>query len=361
MIARTFFAKLKRTPVEHWAGYVLICLAAALIQACTSLSGPQQRQGNQPPVAVSMPNDPFKLPPTTSTQPVKPGKNGGAYYKDDGPPDSINVDLDKIPEPKPKDEPLHKYANRPYSRFGEEYVPAKEHKTYKAQGTASWYGRKFHGKRTSSGELYDMLGLSAAHPTLPIPSYARVTNLENGKSVVVRVNDRGPFHKGRLMDLSYAAAHRLGYAGKGHAKVEVEAITPDQITELASRGELPRGPGARVVAEQAETVVAVLNDTGPILSETLPPQTEETMVSGEVAEATNVFLQVGVFRNKTNAESMRSKVLTGWQEADDSKVNIVSKEGMFRLQIGPFASEQQAREAVGRLKDKLALSAVVVR
>nr|WP_246490881.1 septal ring lytic transglycosylase RlpA family protein [Chitinivorax tropicus] len=334
-----------------------------MIQACTSLSGPVQHQGKTPPIAVT-PNDNNAKPPTvTATQPIKPGKNGGAYYKDDGPPDTIAVDLDRIPEPKPKDEPLHKFANRPYNRFGENYVPDLERKPYKAQGTASWYGRKFHGKRTSSGELYDMLGLSAAHPTLPIPSYARVTNLENGRSIIVRINDRGPFHKGRLMDLSYAAAHRLGYAGKGRATVEVEAITTEQIAELASRGELPQGPGAKAPADSAvQTTVAALNDPPPLESGPLPPASGPAGAQpDDMATAANVFLQVGAFKNKVNAESLRTKLLTGWQEATDDKVNIVSKEGVFRLQIGPYANEQLAKEAGERLKDQLALGGLVVR
>jgi rare lipoprotein A len=153
-----------------------------------------------------------------------PEKRPGGYYKDDGPGD--NAKLASIPDAVPRAEPLHRYANRPYEAMGRKYVPLTRVGIYKQRGTASWYGKRFHGSPTSSGEKYDMYRMSAAHPILPIPSYARVTNLANGRSVVVRVNDRGPFHAGRAIDLSYAAAYRLGYIGHGSAQVEIEQIVP---------------------------------------------------------------------------------------------------------------------------------------
>jgi len=153
-----------------------------------------------------------------------PEKRPGGYYKDDGPGDSRR--LASIPDAVPRAEPLHRYANLPYERMGKKYVPLTRVGIYKQRGTASWYGKRFHGSPTSSGEKYDMYRMSAAHPILPIPSYARVTNLANGRSVVVRVNDRGPFHAGRAIDLSYAAAYRLGYTAQGSAQVEIEQIVP---------------------------------------------------------------------------------------------------------------------------------------
>src|SRR5207237_1516499 len=124
----------------------------------------------------------------------------------------------------PKAEPRHRYANRPYKVFGTDYVPLARVQEFKQRGVASWYGRRFHGQKTASGELYDMYAMTAAHPTLPIPSYVRVTNLANGRSVVVRVNDRGPFHSSRVIDLSYAAAYKLGYIQAGSAQVELESV-----------------------------------------------------------------------------------------------------------------------------------------
>jgi rare lipoprotein A len=156
----------------------------------------------------------------------------GGYYKDDGPHAQPPSGLEGVPDAVPRVEPLHRYANRPYRVFGKDYRPLASLQPFRQRGMASWYGKRFHGKPTSSGEKYDMYRMTAAHPTLPIPSYARVTNLANGRSVVVRINDRGPFHAGRVIDLSYVAAHRLGYIGAGSAQVEVEAIVPGSSRDL---------------------------------------------------------------------------------------------------------------------------------
>jgi len=156
----------------------------------------------------------------------------GGYYKDDGPGGPPPVDLDKLADAKPRREPLNPGANTPYTALGRKYVPYTALQPYRARGVATWYGRKFHGRRTASGERYDMYAMTAAHTVLPIPSYARVTNLANGRSVVVRINDRGPFHADRIIDLSYAAAHKLGYVNAGSAKVEVEAILPGKSADL---------------------------------------------------------------------------------------------------------------------------------
>ena len=153
-----------------------------------------------------------------------PEKRPGGYYKDDGPGDSAK--LASIPDAVPRAEPLHRWANRPYEAMGRKYVPLTRVGVYTQRGTASWYGKRFHGNPTSSGEKYDMYKMTAAHPILPIPSYVRVTNVVNRRSVVVRVNDRGPFHAGRAIDLSYAAAYKLGYIAQGSAEVQIEQVVP---------------------------------------------------------------------------------------------------------------------------------------
>ena len=182
---------------------------------------------------------------------------GGGYYLDDGPgkPDPQRVArLMREPDPVPKHEPLLARANRPYRVMGQDFAPMTERKPYKQQGVASWYGQRFHGKPTSTGETYDMYQMTAAHPTLPLPSYARVTRLDNGRSVVVRVNDRGPFLRGRLIDLSYLAASKLGYVGQGHAQVEVELLNPAD----AGKGRtLTAQPAVKAVPVQARTLPAV--------------------------------------------------------------------------------------------------------
>ncbi len=159
-------------------------------------------------------------------------KRGGAYYKDDGPADEIPDNLDDIADAQPRLEPLHRFANRPYVVLGKAYEPDTSLRSHQQRGVASWYGKKFHGQKTSIGEPYDMFSMTAAHPTLAIPSYARVTRVSNGRSVVVRVIDRGPFHADRVIDLSYAAAYRLGYVDQGSTEVEVESILPEGATTM---------------------------------------------------------------------------------------------------------------------------------
>jgi rare lipoprotein A len=156
-----------------------------------------------------------------------PAAKSSKYYLNDGPLKGVSqATIDAIPEPVPRKEPLNKWAKKPYVAVGKEYVPMTELAPYRAQGIGSWYGTRYHGKKTSTGELYDMLKLTAAHPTLPLPCFVRVTNLENGRSIIVRVNDRGPFLHDRVIDLSFAAAARLGYVDKGSARVAIELVLP---------------------------------------------------------------------------------------------------------------------------------------
>jgi rare lipoprotein A len=150
----------------------------------------------------------------------------GGYYKDDGPGANPPADLASLPDAQPRVEPLHRFANRPYEVFGRKYVPLTSLQSFHQRGVASWYGKRFQGQKTASGERYDMYAMTAAHPTLPIPSYARVTSVRTGKQVIVRINDRGPFHSDRVIDLSYAAAYRLGLIGTGSGEVEIDAIVP---------------------------------------------------------------------------------------------------------------------------------------
>src|ERR1035437_6274669 len=167
-------------------GFALALSVIGLLAACAEL-----------PLGFNSPTvqKPASIP--TSQLLRKPG----GFYTDDGPDGALPVDLDRLAEPAPRPEPQNTQANQPYSVFGREYIPLTSPGPYKRQGTASWYGRKFHGQRTSSGEIYDMFALTAAHPPLPIPSYARIVNLQNGRSVVIRINDRGPFSSGRIMDV----------------------------------------------------------------------------------------------------------------------------------------------------------------
>ncbi|RLU09367.1 septal ring lytic transglycosylase RlpA family lipoprotein, partial [Pseudomonas prosekii] len=162
---------------------------------------------------------------TSTAVRATPGLDINRAHKDGAP--WWDVDVSRIPDATPT---LHSgpYKANPYTVLGKTYFPLQESKTYVASGTASWYGTKFHGQNTANGEVYDLYGMSAAHKTLPLPSYVRVTNLDNHKTVVLRVNDRGPFYSDRIIDLSYAAAKKLGYAETGTARVKVEGIDPQQ-------------------------------------------------------------------------------------------------------------------------------------
>lgn len=175
-------------------------------------------------------------------KPVLPpaGSGRGAYYQDDGPGAHPPARLELVPDAAFRQEPYAKSGNRPYVAFGQKYTPVLGDAPYSQQGVASWYGVKYHGQRTASGERYDMYKMTAAHPTLPIPSYVRVTSLATGKQVVVRINDRGPFLAGRVIDLSYTAALKLGLLKKGRAQVRVDRLLADDAVKVAALEEAPR-------------------------------------------------------------------------------------------------------------------------
>ena len=288
-----------------------------------------------------------QAPAVTRPEPARPAKpayvqkQGGAYYLDDGPGDNppSAAELEAIADAVPRDEPLHRYANNPYSVFGRDYVPLRARMPYRASGIASWYGRKFNGQATSSGERYDMYAMTAAHPTLPIPSYARVSNPANGRSVVVRVNDRGPFHAGRIMDLSYAAAWKLGYADRGSTVVLVESVLPGQTLPTPAPAPADEDPIARFA--QADE----------------PP---EPVALPVVREGQGVFLQLGAFGNASNAESLRAHLASALGPLGD-RLTVRAERGLHRVQLGPWADRDEARRVADQLAERLDLRAVVVR
>ncbi len=197
---------------------------------------------------------------------------GGLFRpsESDAVPDDI-PDVDAIPEPEVRREPRARTGNKSYSVLGKRYQVLDSEHGYQEHGAASYYGKKFHGRRTSSGEVYDMYAFTAAHRSLPLPSYARVTNLDNGKSVVVRVNDRGPFHSNRIIDLSYAAAVKLGYREKGTARVQVQALTPAESDALAVA---PKPGDASAMDRLVEKLPEALALAGPSQPVAAPPKAE---------------------------------------------------------------------------------------
>ena len=166
----------------------------------------------------------------------------GGYYQNDGPPDRAPTDVVSTPDAVPRIEPFLARANRPYVALGRNYTPLTTDVAFRERGLASWYGKQFHGNRTASGEIYDMFAMTAAHPTLPLPSYVRVTGVRSRQSIIVRVNDRGPFKSDRIIDLSYAAAFRLGFVAAGTGQVEIERITHAQIASGEWRNERAPAP-----------------------------------------------------------------------------------------------------------------------
>jgi rare lipoprotein A len=287
----------------------------------------------------------------------------GGYYKDDGPDGAPPMDLDAIADAQPKPEPLHPRANDPYIVFGKEYVPEKEFSAHRKQGTASWYGRKFHGQRTWSGEIYDMYAMTAAHPTLPIPSYARVTNLANGRSVILRVNDRGPFHSGRLIDLSYAAAYKLGYAGTGSASVEVESITREDMPMIAAQRQAAQTAAAAAPQSNAEQPAAETKSINPvILASASPLQPELAGPAPPIpvdADAGGIYLQLGAFSGRDNAENFRIRVYQQLTWLNDA-IQIFSRDGMFRLHLGPYRDRDEANVMAEKIREALQFKPVVV-
>lgn len=225
----------------------------------------------------------------------------------------------------------------------------KEFAPFRQRGLASWYGRRFHGQPTASGEPYDMYAMSAAHPTLPIPSYARVTNRQNGLSVIVRVNDRGPFHSGRVIDLSYTAAYRLAYSQAGSAPVEVELVLPNEAPALAARTGAParaealRADGARTFgASGSEPAVKTRPPAIPVAS-----------------DGRGVYLQLGAFSGRVNAESFRARIALEFAWISDA-IEILQKDGLFRLHMGPYRDRGAAAAAAEQIRKVLELTPVFV-
>ncbi len=260
-----------------------------------------------------------RLPPQTKPVPQNPadmpafGSDEFNRIRDaypDAPPD-----VSQVPDAEPVDEPLSKYGNKsPYTVLGETYKIMPTAKGFTQTGKASWYGTKFHGLRTSSGEKYDMYKMTAAHRNLPLPTYVRVTNLANDKSVIVKVNDRGPFHSERIMDLSYAAAARLDYLKSGTATVRIEAIDPDEFQRRLGKNGKPEEPAKPDMASS-------------------DPQ---------------FYVQIGAFGVIGNATALQARIL----DLVYAPVQIAQGDGVHRVQVGPFFTREDADKVAAILRDR---------
>ncbi len=229
----------------------------------------------------------------------------------------------------PKYEAYRMFNSRPYKVLGKHYTPMDSGKGYEEVGYASWYGQKFHGHLTSNGETYNMFAMSAAHKTLPLPSYVRVTNLENNKQAIVRVNDRGPFHDNRIIDLSYAAAVKLGYHSKGTAKVKLEVIHFDEQNNVTV-GNGPTVSYDEYLGIDVAPVAEVARNTGPT---GVPPEN-------------GVYIQVAALSNAEKAKSI-SNVLSALYQIP---AHLPVADNIYKLQLGPIHDEAVVAEVLQQLK-----------
>ncbi len=335
-------------------------------------------------------------PKKTGTKGSVTTTRGGGYYLDDGPGSNIPPGLENIPDAVPQIE-THSPSNfRPYVVFGKKYYPVSDEKPFRQEGTASWYGRKFHGKKTANGEIYDMYAMSAAHPTLPIPSYARVTHAKTGKSVIVRVNDRGPFHSKRIIDVSYVAASKLGLIGPGSGQVIVEAITNDDIRtanakarptqagpiQVAPRQNEPRlvteapKPPPLKIAQKTQPMPDALAalDTGKSASGEarpsearpdalkalqpensighIPPSPADSaanVVHNESAPG-QIYLQFGAFSASHTADGLVQRLNQQIGDVESRPAQVSSANALYKVQIGPYPSRTAAVNAALRIQ-----------
>lgn len=328
---------------------ILFIFCCAFLVACggkkTVKTAPTPPVASQPahtpePTPTPSPSitasSPTQIDKPATPEPTKPG----GYYLDDGPGDNPPKNIDSIPNAVPKKEPLHSRTNRPYKALGATYKPMTSYRPYKERGIASWYGKRFHGKKTSNGETYDMYSMTAAHTILPLPSYVKVTNPANGRWVIVRVNDRGPFKHSRIIDLSYAAAYKLGYTVKGSTLVEVEAIDPDNAISYQNMEANP------VAVSTPEPIAALI----PV---------EYTDANENSERVSGFFVQAGAFKNEANADSLIGK-LQGLDIDQNSGINKVYNNGLHRLKIGPFESKQAADKTAANIRRQLNIPAITV-
>jgi rare lipoprotein A len=315
------------------------------------------------------------------------GSGRGGYYQDDGPGDNIPDGLIDTPDAEPRIEPYRPQNSRPYTVLGNTYVPQVEDKPFKQRGIGSWYGRKFHGQKTASGEIYDMYKMTAAHPTLPIPSYARVTHVNTGKQVIVKINDRGPFHSGRIIDLSFTAALKLGYLGSGSGMLEVERLLPAEIARMKSGDsesmQLVKAQASASIPTSSQTPTSAPTSAPTSTTASLPPAPASGIAAAVAAAsyadparndvtlpateqkpalqaASGFYLQVGSFSQAGNAESARSRLQVQHGEFLPG-LESVAMGAWHKLLSGPYQNRQDAEAAASRLQANAGIKSVIVQ
>lgn len=354
------------TPLRVVAAVTLLSALTACNTAPTKSRPPPTAERTEPQGQVAHAHAPKRSPYAPAVE--DPGKRGdyvaGGLYAphiQDSVPDEV-VDVDAIPEPEVKAEPLSRAGNRDYAVLGKRYRVRNSADGYVEQGTASYYGKKFHGRLTSNQEVYDMYAFTAAHKTLPLPSFARVTNLDNGKSVVVRINDRGPFHAGRVIDLSFAAATKLGYTRQGTARVEVRALKPGEDPGAPDLAAVPaEQPAAAAVEDhsvsadeferwmQAQGIrfaagkpgdVSPANPASTVVASSGTSVSTTASLPAGTGDEAHVLMQLASFSARDNAERARERLSAdgiGALRVDEASVN---GQPVWRLRIGPVPASQ---------------------
>jgi len=327
---------------------LIVILCITLLTACGGGSGVKPDNGTR-----------------ASAEPGQPAKGKGGYYLDDGPGDNPPADIDSIPDAQLKTETPLVSSNKPYAALGKKYVPMTSYAPYVQQGIASWYGRRYHGKKTSSGETYDMYAMTGAHTTLPIPSYVRVTNPANKRSVIVRINDRGPFKHDRLIDLSYAAAYKLRLTGHGSGLVEVEWIdtSPEALQKMNSTRVAE--PANNTPASQPVVVPVAYSQPAatPAATTAEPPATAAKAAAAASKDSTDTsslsyYVQVGAFKNELNGDLLQKKVI-GLDIAGNAAVTNVYNDGLYRVKLGPFDTRKDADISASKIRRQLNMPAIV--
>lgn len=328
-----------------------ILMLAAWLAACNSSMPPRQTPPSVPPVTKPTPQERPATPGATMSTPpsTSPSRGGPKVINIDPKPETAGNPTDGI-DPNtplettvtPKLEPIVKGTTKPYIVNGETMTPMSEINTpFTQTGHASWYGKKFHGRKTASGEPYDMFKLSAAHRTLPIPSYVRVTNLSNGKTIMARVNDRGPFGRDRIIDLSYAAAKQLDIIRHGSAQVQVTLIDPSQPLNTPVT---TAQPSAETQTTSKEVV-----------------QVTRTVTSAKPAsalETNGIYVQVGAFGQEENADRLQQRIFSALPETQ-SLLNKVYNGKVFQIVLGPYPDHALAAQAATQMRDQLQLPALI--
>jgi len=335
-------------PAARW---LIACAVLLLLAAC---AGTGKRNADQAPPRPAHSGSHghhsiVRHPPARRAAPAV--REGAAPWseRDHGPPDAI--DVADVPEAEPIAEPLAAFGNHsPYTVLGRTYRVMQSARGHRERGVASWYGKKFHGRRTSTREPYDMYAMTAAHKTLPLPTFARVTNLDNGRSVVLRINDRGPFVGDRVIDLSYAAAARLGILGAGTGRVEVETIVPSGMHATVA----PRNP----TPERRNAATAQRPTAAPAVA-SAQPHAATAPALATTASHDRAMLQAGAFASRDNAERMAERLRGYAIEPVRVDRDLRLSGSVWRVRIGPLADVESVALVSSRLR-ALGIQAVAV-